>query len=205
MLALAVVVVMASPTVTVTKWADHADGLVFADDGLPATDGEQVAFRHESSVGFQGLTQSVVIKDLGDVKRTEHVILARDDFGGPDTKLDRKRFEQRLARANAALAARPFQPMLVVRRQGEDLLRGEGLDIVWQEPRLTVKRDGKVVLDRAFRAWQLKAKGCAQQRSRADAAAFTKDRRLLVVKIYYVGSHDCTGSIGEDWHVLALP
>lgn len=159
--------------------------------GLPAIsrDGRQivVALREpDGERGFANLT--LIVIDRRDAEVARHVVLSAaeadqflDDAEGKNPALD-----ERVARANAWLAARALRTMSVTTA------------IRWTPSRLQIENEG----ERETPASWLPAKIDCERTARLGGAAIAKDQRVAVVTITYDSGRDFCPTPPDQFHVV---
>jgi hypothetical protein len=218
--ALALALAAVSPPL-VTVAPDRQGVLEVRAPGLPAVtpDGSRVAIAYSGEDGARGdFNLALVIRDV----KTDRVLQREVVAKAGALALSPEALQHRLAALNRALARTAWVPL---KRYPSDRKPGTGapevstvvageLTMSFREPRLTVRRGERVLLDQRYAGWSAPVTRFAERcedgpcECRNPAylaeAAVDEARRVVMVKIGYAGTDACWEPDSQV-HVLRLP
>lgn len=194
-------------------WIDNG----FVLTGLPAVaaDGNKILLPVMLEDGGRGYPNlAVVVKDRSDAVIHQQVVLGLDDNAMDQPPPS----EAAIADANQYIdrnhGEQNWQPMkLLEASRDEDsgeytnVVAGDGVEITWAAPRLSVKAGNAVVFEREFAAWEAEKysvgeAGECENPSYLGGAHLDAGRKVVVIEISYYGNDTCWEPDSQH-HVVA--
>jgi hypothetical protein len=179
---------------------------------LPAAqvtkDGSAVLLKIVDDDGARGEPNlALELRDRRDRKTQRVVVVALDETPSADT------LATRAAAATKLLAAHELVALSALAGGSDDHdaghYEGAGITIDWAREHVTIKRDGKLVVDRAVPSawrggsWRNKTEGITcHNPDFLDGAYVSADANLVVVKVAYRGTDTCWEPTSQ-LHVIA--
>ncbi len=194
------------------SWSDSG----FELSGLPAVaaDGSKLlvpVMLEDGGRGFPNLT--VEVRDRADAVLHQQVVLAIDGAAmdqPPPSDAAIADANDYVARNHADLNWQPMSALENGRDEdtGEyrDVVSGDGVELTWAAPRLTVKAGGVVVFDREFPSWEAEPQAAGDEPCSNPSYLGSVDldaaRKVAVVEISYQGTDTCWEPDSQH-HVVA--